>query len=288
MHSRRSVLAGCGALTASTALSGCSFLDSDGGDGDGGSGGGGGDGGGGGGGGDRGQYTDWSHEVDADLAAFSYAQIGEIASVDGLPDGFVPDELLGIPVEDMDHQVTFQSNTAYEGSFDAGQLRSGLESQEGPTLEEDGEQSGYQLYTVSGQQTRVGIRDGRAVVGPADQLATFIDAGAGDVGSLVDANEDFDDLTSELGSDHSVSGQVKLTSDAESFGETEVAKGSNTEFGAEDIEFTQVTLFETAEETDEQSVRGSLEGQTNVSDLSVSTSGRVVTATFTRPTDSLA
>lgn len=274
MHSRRSVLAGCGAAVATTALSGCSFLES---------------GGGGGGGGGRGQYTDWSHEVDAELAAFSYAQIGEIASVDGLPDGFVPNELLGIPVEDMDHQVTFQSNTVYEGSFDAGQLRSGLEGQEGPTLEEDGEQSGYQLYTVSGQQARIGIRDGRAVVGPADQLATFIDAGAGDVGSLVDANEDFDDLTSELGTDHSVSGQVKLASDAESrsFGETEVARGTNTEFGAEDIEFTQVTLFETAEDTDEQSVRGSLEGQTNVSDLSVSTSGRVVTATFTRPTDSL-
>lgn len=273
MHSRRSVLAGCGALAASTALSGCSFLES-------------GDGGGGGG---RSQYADWSHEVDAELAAFSYAQIGEIASIDGLPDGFVPDELLGIPVEDMDHQVSFQSNTAYEGSFDADQLRSGIEGQEGPTLEEDGEQSGYQLYSVSGQQTRVGIRDGRAVVGPANQLATFIDAGSGEVGSLVDANGDFDDLTSELGTDHSVSGQVKLASDAESrsLGEAEVAMGTSTEFGAEDIEYTQVTLFETAEDTDEQSVRGSLEGQNNVSDLSVNTSGRVVTATFTRATDSL-
>lgn len=271
MHSRRTFVTGCGAVLASAGLSGCNVLDS------------------GGGGGSPSAYTDWSYEADADVATFSYLQYAEVASVEELPEGFVDEEVLGIPIEEFDHEVRFQSHSVFEGSFDASEFRTGLEEEQGWTLEEDGEQSGYQFYGVSDQSMRIGLQDGRAVIGPSEEIGTFLDAGAGEVESLADVNDDFDELTSELGTGHSVSGRVKLSGDAQSFamGETEVARGSTTQYGSDVTEATEVVLFETADDVDEESARSNYEDRDEISDLSSSVDGRAVTLTFTVQTDDL-
>lgn len=272
MHSRRSVVAGCGAVLASTALSGCGILDSDGGGGSGG-----------------GVYTDWSYEADVDLASFSYLQYAELASIDGLLEGFLNDELLGIPIEQFDHRIGFQAYTVVEGSFGASEFRTGYEDEQNVTLEEADERSGYQFYGVSGQPTQIGLRDGSAVLGPSQGMDAFLDAGTGESDSLVGANDDFDALTSELGVNHSVSGSVKLSSDAgsTSMAEAEMATGGATEYGPDVTNFKQVVLFETPDDVDEDSVRSNFEGQDQFSDLSTSVDGRAVTATFTIQTADL-
>lgn len=276
MHSRRSVLAGCGAVIASAALSGCSVLDS------------------GGGGSGRSDYTDWSYEADVDVASFNYLQYGELVSTDGLPADLLPGEVLGTPVEEFDYQVTFDSQRVYEGSFDAADFRTGLEEQLGGTLQaDDDEREGYQLYSVSERPTRVGLQDGSAVVGTAEKFDAMIDAGAGERERLVDVQDDFDELTRRLGTRHAVNGRVKLSSDA-TFGREDavVAAGSTTQFGADVTEFEEVVLFETAEDaetaTEEDSIESNYAEVEGISDLSSSVDGRVVTVSFTQNTDEFA
>lgn len=276
MHSRRSVVAGCGAVLASATLSGCGFLDSSGGSG-------------------RSEYTDWAYEADVDVASFTYLQYGELASTDGLPEDLLSDELLGIPVEEFDHHVTFDSQTVYEGSFDADELRAGLESDLGTTLQEEGgERAGYQLYSVGERPVRVGLQDGSGVIGAGQKFDAILDAGAGEGDRLVDSNDDFDELTSELGVRHSVNGRVNLSSDAASFttDEAVVATGNNTDFGAEITEFEEVVLYETAEDAesadDENAIRSDYEEFDGISDVSSNVDGRVVTITYTQETDGFA
>lgn len=272
MHSRRSVLAGTGAVLGTAALGGCSVLDS----------------GGGGDGGSAG-YTDWFYESDADSATFSVAQYAEVTGIDGLPEEFVPSQLIGIPIEDMDYAVNFGANSLYEGSFDADEFRSGLETEGELTLEADGELDGYDMYAVAGLDYRVALRDGRAVLGATDSLEQFLDAGAGEVDRLVDTNDDADEFTDELGTSHSVDGRVKLSDDASpsEMRENVVAAGQNVNYGTDTVEFRQVVLFETEDGVDEEAVRSDYEDNDDLSDLSSSSDGRLATVTYTRPMSDL-
>lgn len=265
------MLAGCGAVLASSVLSGCSVLNS------------------GSGGSGRSAYTDWSYDADVELVGFSYFQYAEIAGIDGLPDDFMDDEILGIPIEEFDHRVAFDSHSVIQGSFSADEFRTGLEDSQDLTLQEADERSGYQFYSIEGQSSQIGFRDGSVVIGPSETMDTFLGAGTGEVDSLVDVNDDFDEFTDELGADHSVNGRVKLSSDARSFSMTEaqLARGSTTEYGPDVTESTRVVLFESEDAVDEESVKSNFEGRESVSDVSASTDGRVVTVTYTRPTEDL-
>lgn len=269
MHSRRSVLSGCGAVLGTAALGGCSVRNS-------------------GGGGDGGWpgYTDWLYVPDTDDTLFIVDQYAEVAGIDGLPDELVPDEVLGIPTEDVDHSVSFEWETLYEGSFDASQLRNAFESEEEFTVVADGELRGYDVYVVEETGQRIAFRDGRAVVGVHDSLERFLDTGAGEVDRLVDENDDANVLTAELDAGHSVRGDVKLSDDANTFnwlGEKVVAAGSNVEYGSDTAEFQEVVVFETEADVDEEATRSNFEGD-DYWDVSSSSDGRVVTVTYTRPT----
>lgn len=273
MPSRRDFVRTIGGIAGAVAFAGCNVLDS-------------------GGGGDGGWtgYTDWMYVPDADDATFSVDQYAEVAGIDGLPDELVPDGLPGIPTEDVDHSVNFETgNSLYEGSFDASQLRNGLESDEETTLEADGELYGYDAYVVEETGERIALRDGRAVVGLSDSWERFLDAGAGEVDRLVDENDAADALTAELGAGHSVSGRVILSDDANPFywlGENVVAEGRSNDYGSDTTEFRQVALFETESDADEEAIRSNFEGD-DYSDVSSSSDGRVVTVTYTRPTSDL-
>lgn len=272
MHSRRSVLAGCGAVLGAAALGGCNVLDS------------------GGGGAGASVYSDWFYEPDADSVAFTFLQYAEVAEIDGLPEGFLASEFVGIPIEEFDHAVNIASNSLYEGSFDADEFRDGFESEQGLSLEAEGQLDGYDLYAVGVVDYQIALRDGRAVFGATDSLEQFLDAGAGEVDRLVDTNDDADEFVGELGAGHGVSGRIKLSDDASpgEMRENVVAGGEQVNYGDDTVEYEQVVLFETEADVDEEAVRSDYEDDDDLSDVSSSSDGRFVTVTYTHPTSDLA
>lgn len=264
MNSRRSFLTGCGAVLAGSALSGCGLLDSGGGSG-------------------RSRYTDWTFEPGQAFASVHYTQPSTIANIVGAPEEIREFDIFGIAQDTIDHYLTFQGSLQrYEGSFTADEFRTGYEESWEITFEADGERSGYQLYTAKPYAERIGLKDGEAVMSNSGEFETFLDAGTGDTDTLADVNENFDLLTSELGVSHRVHGIVKLSSDAESIPmeDGQVAIGSSTEFGSEGTNHGGVAVFESEDAVDIDSVVDNVEDRDEVTDLTSSEDGRVVTYSY--------
>lgn len=273
MVTRRSLLAGCGAVLGATATSGCSALPIGDGGGDDGS----------------GTYRDWIHDVDRDFAIFTAVQPSTVVSIDGLPDGVAGTAPYGLANEDIDWQLNLESSTVLRGSFDSATVRDQLEQRRQLTLSADGEYEEYQLYTTSEASLAVGVRDDVTVVSDVPTLERMVDASRGEGERLVDANDDFELLTDELDTGHVVTGSVDLAGGDGGGQRPQVASGSRYEYGAEETEQSSVVVFRTADAADEEQVRAQIEqSNLDVSDLESTTDGRVVQLSFTIQTEDLA
>lgn len=193
MYSRRSMLAACGTVVGTTALSGCSSLLSSG-DGD-----------------ESRTYEEWIPDEGGSRLAFSAARRSEAVSIDGVPDGVMGEPRYGLANEDVALEVYNGSSRVLRGSFDSGTVREAIEEDRGLNLEADGSLNGYELYVATGDsEPTVGNNGDVTVIGNNDALERMIDASLGDADRSVDVNDDFALLVDLLGTGHSVSGTVGL------------------------------------------------------------------------------
>lgn len=263
---RRDVIVGCGALAGTATLPGCSALPFGGDDG----------------GQDASEYADWIPTVDAPSASFSAVRHADIAAVDGLPEGFLQEEVLGVPAEDVDQEITLDRARVLEGSFDAATVRDGVEAED-VTLQQDGEYQGYQRYAFAETDgVTVGLGDGTAVLAPTDLFERLVDANRGDAERLVDANEDFELLVDELGVADVVTGTVLVDGDTD---EPRRADGQRVDIRESDSERTHVVVFATESGVDEEGVRADYAERAGASNVTSSVDGRVVTVSYTEQTD---
>lgn len=269
MPTRRAVLAGLGATASAVALAGCNGNPL-----------------GGDGGSPASEYTDWMPATDQDQFTFSVLAVGDLAGVDELPEGMLPEQLYGVDVEDFDQNLSYSNADVLEGSFERETVRQGIENDLDLTLQEDGEYADFTRYGVDGLNVDLAIREGAVVIAPTDQLESVVDAERGETDRIVDASDDFDLLTTELGTGDLVSGSLRSSTGTESnfFGANELASGQRADVSDSDTEVTHVFVFGTEDDVDESGVRGRYENQSNTTDVSSSADGRVATVDYTVPT----
>lgn len=271
MPTRRAVLAGVAGAASSTALAGCNGSPL-----------------GGDGGSDASEYTDWMPTADDDDAVvFSAIGVADLADIEGVPDGMLPDQQYGVDVENFDLNVRYLDADVFEGTFEPETIRDGIETDLDLTLQERDEYGDFQRYGVEGRGVAVALRSGAAIFAPSDQLESVVDAERGDGERIVDTNDEFDALTSELGTGDLVAGSLRFDADSDSqfFGENELASGQRAVAGDDDTEVTHVFVFTTEDDADESGIRQRYENQSNASDVSSSVDGRVATVGYTVPTD---
>jgi hypothetical protein len=166
----------------------------------------------------RGAYTDWLYEPGTvgDLVHYQFYRL-EPTTLDEHEDEF-EDELFsnlesweeryrhtGIDFDEMESLLTFGFNTVLTGRYDTEDVREELEEND---FDDEDEHEGYTLYVRETDGKAVAVGDGAVVDTPAraatmvdaeDTLETLIDTKVGDEDRYVDESDDFDALTSALG-----------------------------------------------------------------------------------------
>lgn len=263
MRTRRSMLAGCGAVLGTATLAGCSVLES--------------------GSGGPPDYSDWFYAASAPHVGFTYLQLEEMLEVEGIGEGFTFEADLGIPVERVNEQVRYRSSVVLWGAFSAEELTSGLEEAQELSLEPLDSTLGYQRYRHDDSEYYdLAVRDGAAVIGRERPVDPLLEAGEEGTDRLIDEHDDLDLLVNELGLDQQVSGTIELD-DGSLLPGAQVATGRTVEYGAEAHLIRRVVVFETESDVDEAGVRSEWAGEDRVQDLSTSTDGRLVIATYRAP-----
>jgi len=249
MVSRREFVAG-GVVIGTTALTGCSDIPFIGGV----------------------NYTDWIPNQDnAYFYAYKPSQMVDIDELD--VDTSEPTAFDRIGASDINLRIEDSSLrsswTVIEGDFSESDIVEGF--QEG-SPEQGGQYNGYRFYQVDNNE--FAAQDGTFVVGPdRNGLEELIDTAEGENDRLVDENDDFSLLVDELGDGDAVTGSLQSGDDFD-----RVARGVRFDFQEDESDARLVAVFSDESTVDEDAVREELEGDGSVSDISVSTDGRVVVA----------
>lgn len=272
MPTRRDVLAGCAAVGGASALAGCSSLPFGGEDDD------------------PSEYTDWIPDTDDAYRNFGSVRPSDIVAVEGLPPDLAREQLLGVESTAIHQFLTLRGVglNVLRTSLDDEQLRSDLAAELAGDLEPRGDYEGYQRYGTAEADRVVAIGDGVAVLGDDATVRSVIDAGSGDGERLVDANREFELLTGALRAGDLVRGQVvgdPSNQDAVRDGRT--ARGLRLDVGSDDTRQTHAFVYQSESDADVESIQQEYESEERFEDVSASSDGRVVTVSFTVPTDEI-
>lgn len=275
MVTRREVVRTAGAVSFAT-LGGCSALPTDGGTPDGGD-------------GSAGRsYASWTPAVDDPNLTFSFERPAALAAIDGPPAGEIVNSTFGLDAGTIDAWLSTTAGTVVEGSFDVETLRAGVERALGVQMRADGRYGGYDRYAYERRGTSqvAGFADGRAVTSASDHFERLVDVRNGDADALEDANQEFSLLADAIGGVHLAFGSVVLDTEARGdHASGGLANGKGYVVGPDRTRATSVQVLESADAVDESAVRESLRLSESATGLTVSSSGRVVTAEWKLSTD---
>jgi len=270
---RRAVLrAGC-ALVGAAATAGCSGIPV---------------GGDGGTAPDTSSYTDWLAHGNRSRTRFSVRRPASLHERSGLSVDSL--DLLGIPSEEQELVVRSDAVTVVTGSFEVATVEAFLE--DNPLGYSRGEDyRGFQMYeTAEGTPVQaVGVRDGTAVSASPTGIRVTIDSARGDATRLVEASDRFARLIRDLGDGEKIrgSGVVDRERAAPARHEIGIARGRRVALQASSAAVRGLVVFGAEDAVDEAAVTDYFGNEEGASDVATTVDGRIATATYSTPLESV-
>ncbi|WP_455448861.1 hypothetical protein [Natrinema thermotolerans] len=246
-------------------------------------------------------YTEWVYDpdgLDSDSVTVFLMNVEAILETDEVENkGDLREEATNnysgeLVADDVEYVLNVGRSEILTGSFDGEAVVDGM------GFAAEGSHGDFDLYTDDEEENAVIGTDGDILVKTSgngfsdvdarEEIEHLIDTASGDVDRFVDVNDDFDQVQSEVDTDHYVyvSGQTEsATEDAAD--DTVVTTAITAELDGAETNGTYLLLYASEDGVDleqaESDVENDLSEEATLGD--VSQDGRLVTAEFTVPTE---
>jgi len=249
-----------------------------------------------------GGYTNWLAEpgvvADDDAYRFSWTDAQQVRNNEDEFDEDVYDsyesfneerlDQAGLDYDDVNTFLSFQTVTVVDASFDRDDVADELEDND---YEDDTDHEGYTIYLGDNEFRAVGVSGSDLIYGrrnsdndAVEVVEAAIDTNNGDEDRYVDENDDFAELTSNLGTGTFTSGGT-IDNDSD-----QVASGRTLSVNGEISSVEAISVFDEADDLDQDDVddlQEEGEDSNDVDNFSATKTGRVLTVSYDVDTDEI-